>query len=107
MDITVGTIVIAIIGSGALSSFITGIFAMRARKQDKDNGISDGVKYLLYDNIKTRGREYIADGHIHAEDLQDIVRAWSVYHDELNGNGYLDKIMHDVKALPLAADDED
>lgn len=101
---TAEAIVIAIIGSGALSSLITGLFAMRMKRQAKDNGVSDGVTYLLYDTIKTRGREYIADGRIHAEDLQDLTRAWTVYHDELEGNGYLDKIMHDVNNLPLVKD---
>lgn len=94
-------IIVAILGSGALAALINGIFAIKAKAKERANGVSDGVRYLLYDNIKTRGREYIAAGKIELEDLQDIVRAWTVYHDELGGNGLLDKIMSDVKSLPL------
>ncbi|MBQ1982242.1 MAG: hypothetical protein II229_03355, partial [Clostridia bacterium] len=36
------------------------------------------------------------------EDLEDLTRMWACYHDDLEGNGYLDSLMAAVKRLPIA-----
>lgn len=45
-------IIIAIIGSGALTALITNIFTMLKDRKDKSHGIAEGVQLLLYDRIK-------------------------------------------------------
>lgn len=94
-------ILIAILGSSALSSIIAGIFALVTRHKDKQNGVSKGVRQLLYDRIKHLGRRYIADGTISQEDLEDLMQMHGIYHTDLGGNGYLDNLMEQVKRLPL------
>lgn len=94
-------IIIAIIGSGALTALITNIFNMVRDRKNKNNGIAEGVQLLLYDRIKYLSKSYIKDGHITAEDLEDLTRMWHCYHDTLDGNGYLDSLMSAVRRLPI------
>ena len=94
------TIIIAIIDSGALSAVISGVFGLiQSRKRRKD-GLRDGVRVMLYDRIKHPGRKYIAAAEISAEDLEDLIAMHTIYH-ELDGNGFLDRLMDQVKGLPI------
>ena len=94
-------ILLAIIGSGALSSIIAGIFSLVQNRKNKKDGVSKGVRQLLYDRIKYLGRCYISDGTISAEDLEDLMQMHGIYHTDLGGNGYLDNLMEQVKHLPI------
>ena len=94
-------IFLAVLGSGALSALISGVFALiRDRKACKD-GVRAGVRQLLYDKIKFLGRKYIAACEVSAEDLEDLIDMHKIYHDDLSGNGYLDHIMTEVKKLRI------
>lgn len=97
------SIIIAIIGSGALTALITNIFNVYRDRKSHNDGIALGVQLLLYDRIKYLTRSYIRDGKISAEDLEDLSRMWTCYHDPkgLDGNGYLDSLMTAVKKLPI------
>jgi len=96
--------VIAIIGSGALSALIAGIFNLIQGRQKNEQGIAKGVRQLLYDRIKHRGKRYIADGSISLDELEDLIEMHTIYHDDLGGNGYLDSLMAQVKKLPIRGD---
>lgn len=96
-------IIIAIIGSGALSAAVSAIVAAVINHAKRKHGVSAGTQVLLYDRIKFLGKHYIADGEIAAEDLEDLIEMHRVYHDELAGNGYLDTLMEQVKKLPIKA----
>lgn len=58
---------------------------------------------ILYDRIKHIGKSHIARGYITVEELEDLTLMHSVYHDKdkLNGNGFLDGIMENVRKLPI------
>ncbi len=92
-------IIIAILGSGALSALISGIFGYFRDRKTKNDGVRAGVRQLLYDKIKSLGKEYITIGEITSEDLEDMINMHRIYHDELNGNGYLDHVMEEIKKL--------
>ena len=94
-------LVIAIIGSGALSALITGLIHLREQKLKKDDGVKAGVRILLYDRIKKLGLTYIQQGYITADALEDLEHMHEIYHRELSGNGYLDSIMNLVRRLPI------
>ncbi|HOP12101.1 MAG TPA: hypothetical protein PK629_11495 [Oscillospiraceae bacterium] len=94
-------IMIAIIGSGALSALISGIFVIVRDRKAKKDGIRAGVRQLLYDKIKGLGKRYITENEITAEDLEDLMDMHKIYHDELSGNGYIDHIMEEVKKLKI------
>ena len=96
-------IVIAIISSGALSTLISGLFNLWQMRKKKQDGVREGIKILLYDRIKHLGKAYIERGYITAEELEDLTTMHEIYHDPdgLNGNGFLDAIMRNVKSLPI------
>lgn len=52
----------------------------------------------MYDRIKHLGKCYIERGWVTVEELEDLNRMHQVYHDKdkLNGNGFLDNLMHTV-----------
>ena len=61
---------------------------------------------LLYDRIKYLAKSYIARGYVIVEELEDLNRMHSVYHDsdKLNGNGFLKELMNTVNtALEIRA----
>lgn len=92
-------ILIAVLGSGALSAIISGIFGLIRDRRAKNDGVRAGVRQLLYDKIKYLGRKYIAKGEVSEEDLEDLICMHRIYHDELSGNGYLDNVMSEVMKL--------
>ena len=95
------TIIIAIISSGALSTLVSALFNMwQSRKKEKD-GVRAGMKMLLYDRIKHLGKSYIERGFITTDEPEDLTEMHSIYHEELDGNGFLDTVMKNVKALPI------
>ena len=94
-------IIAAAVSSSALSAVIAGIFGVLQGRKNKKDGVSKGVRQLLYDRIKYLGRCYISDGTISAEDLEDLMQMHGIYHTDLGGNGYLDNLMEQVKHLPI------
>ena len=50
---------------------------------------------------KHLGKAHISRGCITFEDLEDLVEMHNIYHDSLNGNGYLDKLMSQVGKLDI------
>ncbi|MCD7805456.1 MAG: hypothetical protein LUH03_10025 [Oscillospiraceae bacterium] len=94
-------IAVAIIGSGALSALISGIFNLVQTKRAKKSGLSAGVQILLYDRIKYLCKSHLERGYIATNDLDDLERMHKIYHDDLDGNGFLDDLMSSVRRLPL------
>ena len=54
---------------------------------------------ILYDRIKHLAKAYIKRGWISVEEYEDLKRMHGVYHDELEGNGFLDALMAEVAKL--------
>ena len=96
-------IVVAIISSGALSTLISGLFNLWQMRKKKQDGVREGIKILLYDRIKHLGKDYIERGYVTSDELEDLTTMHEIYHDPdgLNGNGFLDAIMRNVKSLPI------
>ena len=105
-------LVMAILGGGAAAAAISGAVQIlmwkmnhKSQKEDKESKfekhIKNAVCVILYDRIKYLGRHHIGNGCISAEDLEDLMHMHQVYHDDLNGNGFLNNLMTQVKALPI------
>lgn len=54
---------------------------------------------ILYDRIKHLAKSYIARNWISVEEYEDLKRMHKVYHDELEGNGFLDALMAEVDRI--------
>lgn len=74
------------------------------KKEKKNNGEEKELKalrILLYDRIKHLAKTYIQRGSITAEELEDLETMHGIYHNDLDGNGFLDKMMAGVHSLPI------
>ncbi len=109
---TSGELLALILGGGgiaALLSCATQIIIWKLnRKAKKQDGESDFEKHIknamcviLYDRIKYLAKHHIGVGYITVEDLEDLTKMHNSYKDDLGGNGFLDGLMAQVKALPL------
>lgn len=93
-------VLLAVIGSSAMASIISGIFSLIKDRKSKDDGLEAGVRILLYDRIKHLCLKYCEVGHISSDDYEDLVKMHQVYHNNLHGNGFLDSEMTSVSQLP-------
>ena len=64
-------------------------------------GHTIAMRMNMYDRIKRLGNSYLNRGSITSEELSDLIEMHGVYHNTLNGNGFLDTLMEKVKALPV------
>ena len=105
-------LVIAIASGSFAAAIVSGIVTLtlwklnrKASKEDSETkgekDIKAAVRVLLYDRIKFLGRSFIAKGSITAEDLEDLMSMHRIYHDDLEGNGFLDSVMKQVGKLPM------
>lgn len=95
------SLIIAVVSSSAFSAVVTAIITAITARNRQSNGIQSGVRILLYDRIKHLGKSYIARGWITLEELEDLHSMHAIYHDELEGNGFLDALMASAQALPI------
>lgn len=65
------------------------------------SGLTVAMRMLMYDRIKHLGNSYLKRGYITSEELADLIAMHGVYHDVLDGNGFLNALMEKVKQLPV------
>lgn len=75
---------------------------MDEKQQAKNiEALMSGVKWILYDRIKCLGFACIKEGKVSFNDRHALSEMHRIYHDELKGNGDLDKVMAEVDKLPM------
>lgn len=67
--------------------------------EQKVNALMTADRTILYDRIKHLAKSYIKRQWISVEEYEDLKRMHEVYHDDLEGNGFLDNIMVEVNKL--------
>lgn len=65
----------------------------------KSSSLQAGLREILYDRIKFLCKKYQSEGKLREEEYKSINRMWSVYHNDLGGNGYLDGEMKELDKL--------
>jgi glucose uptake protein GlcU len=98
----------AILG-GVAAAFVAGAVQIiilkinrNAAQEDAHDQIKNGLKILLYDRLKYLSKRSIEKGRIAIDDLEDLIAMHKIYHDDLSGNGLIDKLMEQVKGLPIS-----
>lgn len=90
-------IILTIMTSGVLSAVIGAIVSgLQSR-----NSVKQGLRQLLYFNIKHDCLSALQAGYIDNASLEAIHESWEIYHNELGGNGYLDNLMDRVTRLEI------
>ena len=64
------------------------------------NALTEALKVLMIDRVRTLGRQYIADGYISLEDKETIHEMYDSY-KSLGGNGHLSMLMSEVDNLDV------
>ena len=95
------TIIVAIISSGVLNTIITYAMSAHERKKNENSGIQESLRLMMKDRLRFLCVHYIEQGWIYEDELEDIIMMHSCYHDDLNGNGFLNKLMTQVNELEV------
>ena len=101
MSETTTTLVVAVIGSGALSTLISQLCALLQRRAEAKSGAQEGLRLILKDKLRFLCVKYIEQGWIYEDELEDLMAMHHCYHNKLKGNGYLDVLMDKVKKLDV------
>lgn len=99
-EITV-TIIVAIIGSGLFNKVLDYIIKKREKNDDKYEAVQKANRLIMKDRLRFLCMHYIDQGWIYEDELEDIIAMHECYHDDLKGNGFLDKQMASVKSLEV------
>lgn len=99
MDVT--AIIVAIIGSGVLNTLLLQYIAAKNKKKDNEEGVQQAARLLMKDRLRFLCVHYIDQGWIYEDELEDLIHMHSCYHNELKGNGFLDKQMERVNSLEI------
>ena len=112
MDDMVISLIGLVLASSVLSAVINQIGeSIRQKKKhdfdtedekDKDiKALKNGLKWVLYDRIRHLCLVYIQNGEVAVDDRRILCEMHTSYHDGLDGNGDLDRLMSSVYELPL------
>lgn len=88
---SVETLIIAFIGSGAATAIVQAVIAAINAKKKKNDGVTHALKYLLKRDLERKGNEMLA-GCVTYKELTEWEKEHSIYHNELGGNGDLDPL---------------
>lgn len=91
--------VIAGLTGGGISQLT--IFLIQRRDARKSNPMADMLKGLGHDRIIELGTKYIQRGNITRDEFENLNDYLYKPYQELGGNGTAEKIMEEVKKLPL------
>jgi hypothetical protein len=91
--------VIAGLTGGGISQLI--IFLIQRRDAKKANPMADMLKGLGHDRIIELGTKYIQRGDITKDEFENLNDYLYKPYEELGGNGTAEKIMTEVRKLPL------
>ena len=87
---------IPVLGSGGFAAIISEVFHLLRQRREKN----EDIMLLLYHDIKQECKEYITLGYVDSEGLEVLLKMHQRYHKR-GGNGYLDRLIDDVKHLPI------
>ena len=91
--------IIAGLTGGGISQLI--IFFTQRRDAKKANPMADMLKGLGHDRIIELGTKYIQNGSITRDEFENLNDYLYKPYEELGGNGTAEKIMSEVRKLPL------
>lgn len=110
--VSVETLIVTIIGavfaSSGLWTLILYLVQRKDNKKDKEDEILDNQSQMLlglgHDRIIYLGAKYIEEGSISEDQFENLNKYLYEPYKKLGGNGTAEKIMEDVKNLPIRKD---
>lgn len=92
------TIILAVFASGGLWAFITAVYNNHSKKQNAYLKLMLGLGHR---EIVECGKEYIERGYITYDEYEDLIHYLYDPYVELGGNGSAEKVMQEIKKLPM------
>ena len=91
-------IVVAILGSGVISTLISCLFQMRSDRKKKLDKFEEGMRLLLLSALKRDGKDLIAQGRVSKNDYDSFCAMYNAY-KSLEGDGWADGVKSVVDDL--------
>lgn len=91
-------IIIAILGSGVISTIISCIFQYINQKKTNQTQFETGMSLLLLSSLKRDGKDLLAQGSVSKNDYDSFMATYKAY-KSLGGDGWADGIKDDVDHL--------
>ena len=92
-------IVVSVFGSTGFWALVTAIWQARNKKVSTEGKMLRG---LAHDRICELGEKYLERGYISKDEYESLHDYLFVPYKELGGNGTAEKIVEDVKKLPMS-----
>lgn len=92
------TLITAIFASTGFWTFIT---ALINRHNNKVSNETKLLKGIAHDRICSLGEKYISQGYLTRDDYENLYEYLYLPYHKLGGNGSAERIMQEVKKLPL------
>lgn len=96
--VSIEAVVLAIFGSTGLWSLLTYLVQRRDKKVSAEGKMLRG---LAHDRICFLGEEYLKQGSISRDEFENLYDYLYLPYKELGGNGTAEKVIEDVKRLPI------
>ena len=90
-------IILAVVASGGFWTLLQTIIANRQKKKSAESRLILG---LAFDRICERAERHLEDGYISTDDYNDLIKYLYAPYKEMGGNGTVERLMLQVKALP-------
>jgi len=104
-DLTLGLVFTAVFASQGLWALILYLVQRKDKKKDKESEVLDNQSQMLlglgHDRIVFLGTHYIQQGSITENEFENLNKYLYEPYKKLGGNGTAEKIMIDVKNLPI------
>ena len=98
------SLVVAVVASTGLWTFITRIYDTKKKKLTNSEKIALG---LAHDRIMALGDEYIRKGFITPDEYENLHDFLYVPYRDMGGNGAAERIMKEIDKLPIKTGEED
>ncbi len=97
------SLVVAVIASSGLWTFITRIYDNKKKHLTNSEKISLGV---AHDRIMFLGNMFLKRGYIEPDEYENLHDYLYVPYKEMGGNGAAERLMQEVNKLPIRKGDE-
>ena len=91
-------IILAVLGSGVISTIISCVFQIINEKKSKRTQFEEGISLLLLSSLKRDARDLILQGSIGKNDYDSFMATYNAY-KALGGDGWADSVKNEVVTL--------
>lgn len=100
MNESVLKIILAILGSGAFSAFVTGTINLINARQQAKKGSDEMILMLTASQLCMMGEGIVQRGEVNFKELELFNDMYALYKKK-DGDGYIDELKNRMSSLPI------